>query len=91
MSTALVLVGKPKKQRWCRYCERWIGVAGFDAHLHFKHLRRYLDDFRFTIVRNYPEIWQGRIDVSPVGISFASVETEYKPKRRRRWATEIIY
>lgn len=56
MTTALVLVGKPKKQKWCRYCQRWIGVQGYPAHIHFKHLNEYLADFRHTVQTHYPEL-----------------------------------
>jgi hypothetical protein len=51
MSTALLVINEPKKEKWCRYCQKWIGVQGYDAHIHFKHLNEYLSDFRFTTRR----------------------------------------
>ncbi len=50
-SVALVLVGKKRKETWCRFCERWIDNRGYQSHVHFRHLGAYLDDFRFTMRR----------------------------------------
>lgn len=54
---ALVLVGQPKKTKWCRYCERWIGVQGFDAHVHFKHSQQVVEEFRWTMLRNHADLF----------------------------------
>lgn len=52
VSTALLVINKPRKETWCRYCKKWIDNRGYGSHVHFRHLREYLADFRFTLVRN---------------------------------------
>lgn len=55
--TALAVVTPPKKTRWCRYCEKWMNVRGFDAHVHFRHLSQYLVEFRWTMLRNHADLF----------------------------------
>lgn len=56
-SEALVLLRKPRKEKWCRHCERWLDVRGFDAHLHFRHAHIAIEEFRWTMLRNYADIF----------------------------------
>lgn len=55
--TALVPVNKPRKEKWCRYCEKWMPTRGFDAHVHFRHTAQVLAEFRWTMVRNFADVF----------------------------------